>query len=206
MIYQTLITARWKPHLLSWCMVMIASRHRLPWILTKALLSSPLLLPQRTDIFIYIISSLLLSYPPWLCFIFSLAPHSPFFCVPVFDSPFFFLHALSLHRSPSSISGYCFHFWAIPSMPRLILRDMEKSAISCSVSFHLSVLFWNEKPWRCLGQYWNGASALNITVTGLFSTWYGHPASVGTQIRQKKSRSVTLGGFTPAADHQISSI
>lgn len=161
MIYQTLITARWKPHLLSWCMVMIALRHRLPWILTNALLSSLLFSSPRFGslflplcICIYLLCCCLIlsgftSFSLWL--------HSLSFCVSSVSNSL--LHALTPHLlSPSfSVFGYCFHFWAIPSMPLLIPHDIEKSVISCSVSFHLSVLFWNEKPWCCLGQYWNAA-------------------------------------------------
>ena len=163
MIYQTLITARWKPHLLSWCMVMIAPRHRLPWILTNALLSSPLV----SSLSLSLSSSFSLSEYIYLfcaAVLFSVALHhflfgftrSLFVCLSVSNSRA--ARSLTSSNLPFlSIFGYCFHFWAIPSMPLLIPGDTEKSVVSCSPSFHLSVPFCNERHWCGLGQYWSAA-------------------------------------------------
>lgn len=169
MIYQTLITACWKPHLLSWCMVMIAPCHCLPWILTNALLSSLLVssLP-RGSLFLSLSvysSSVLLQYSQWFCLVFSVALHSVFVLLCV---------------SVSSLFGYCFLFWAIPSMSLLIPPWYWEVG---HLLFRLIppvclILKW--KALMRLGTKLECSQTLNITVKALFSTWYGCSTSADT--------------------------
>lgn len=169
MIYQTLITACWKPHLLSWCMVMIAPCHCLPWILTNALLSSLLVssLPRGS-----LSVSLCIQL---LCAVAIFSVVLPCFLCGSTLSVFVLLCV-----SVTSLFGYCFLFWAIPSMSLLIPPWYWEVG---HLLFRLIppvclVLKWKALMW--LGTKLEYSQKLNITVTALFSTWYGCSTSADT--------------------------
>lgn len=166
MIYQTLITARWKPHLLSWCMVMIALRHRLPWILTNALLSSLLVssplprIPLSPSVYLLYV----LSYPPWLCFA------SPQLSLAVFSSvSSSLLHAPSLHR----FFPFLFYLWLLFPLLSYSITASFNPLWYWEVGHLLFRLIPPVCPvlkWKALmlpGTTLECSQTLNITVTGL---------------------------------------
>lgn len=201
MIYQTLITACWKPHLLSWCMVMIAPRHCLPWILTNALLSSLLVsslhsgsifLSQRAHI-----STALSSLQRLYFFVFVALNVLPFCaCLSAFS---FLISFLCLWLLLEVLS----HFINASFNPPVIPRSRSSSVPShstCLSCFEMKRLDagWDNAGMQPDTKYHCHGPVLNLIWMPRMS-WHEH-------IRLHSHWKNVNRHFTPTADHQISAI
>lgn len=185
MIYQTLITACWKPHLLSWCMVMIASRHRLPWILTKALFVLP------SSVYIYLLCAVVLSLAPLLHFLFGTTlPFSSDSLHPRLLFPLLSFSINALFNPP--------WYWEVGYLLFRLIPPV------CPVLKWKALMLL---PWANTG----AQPGTKYHCHGFLSTWYRHQPQHKSDPRPLGEGGKSLyypenRRFTPAADHQITPI